>query len=64
MKKTTGLASRIALFSRPLKSAALDGITTFSPGACTNIASRLWLCCPPTPQPAPVCASTTIGNSN
>ena len=64
MKNSTGLSSRIAAFSRPLKSAALDGITTFNPGACTNIASRLWLCCPPTAQPAPVIASTTIGNSN
>ena len=30
--KTTGLSSRIAVFSNPLASAGLDGMTTFKPG--------------------------------
>ncbi len=36
---TTGFGSRTALISSPLASSAVDGATTFSPGACMNHAS-------------------------
>ena len=36
---TTGLGSRIALISRPLASAAVEGATTLRPGECMNHAS-------------------------
>lgn len=64
MKKSTGLSSRMAALSRPLQSAAFDGITTLMPGLCTNQASLLWLCCAPTPQPEPVIARVTSGKEN
>ena len=37
--KITGLSSRIAAFSRPRASAAVEGTATSSPGTCRNIAS-------------------------
>ena len=44
---TTGLGSAIALRSSPAASAALLGITTFSPGMWVSHASRLCECWAP-----------------
>jgi hypothetical protein len=43
--KTTGLLSRIAVFSNPFASAGVEGRTTFSPGTCATHACSDWLCC-------------------
>ena len=51
--KTTGLGSRIALISRPFASSAVDGATTFSPGACMNHASGFWEWNGPPEKPPP-----------
>ena len=48
---TTGFGSAIALASRPAASAALLGITTFSPGTCVSHASRLCECWAPLALP-------------
>ena len=58
---TTGLGSAIALASSPAASAALDGITTFSPGMCVSHASRLCECWAPARAPAPPWVRSTIG---
>src|SRR5712691_7435185 len=61
--KTTGLSSRIAVFSRPFASAGSDGKTTFRPGTCATHACRLWLCCAAERRVAPIvvrCVSGTF----
>ena len=45
--KMTGFSSRIAVFSRPLASAAVAGTATSRPGTCRNSASRQCECVGP-----------------
>ena len=59
--KTTGLSSRIAVFSRPLASAGVDGIATFRPGMWLTHACRLWLCCAADRRVAPSVVRSTSG---
>ena len=49
---------------RPVIDLLFSPFTTFTPGVWTNHASLLWLCCAPTPQPAPVRTRVTSGNWN
>ncbi len=58
---TTGLSSRIAALSRPLASAAVEGVATSRPGTCRNIASRQCEWVGPSWWPAPWGMRTTSG---
>ncbi|CAB5008495.1 unannotated protein [freshwater metagenome] len=60
-RKSTGLSERIALLSRPLASAGVDGVTTCSPAADISIASGLCECSGPPPLAAPSGARMTSG---
>ena len=51
--KRTGSSSRIEDFSRPLASAAFEGITTLRPGTAQNQASKFCECWAPLGPPAP-----------
>ena len=59
--KITGLSSRMAAFSSPLASAAVEGTATSSPGTCRNIASRQCECVGPSWCPAPCGMRITSG---
>ena len=59
--KTTGLSSRIAVFSRPFASAGVAGSTTLRPGTCATQAWRLWLCCAAERRVAPIVVRSVIG---
>ena len=55
------MSSRIAAFSSPFASYGVDGITTTSPGVCTNQASRLCECCAAMPIPLETAPRSTSG---
>jgi hypothetical protein len=59
--KITGLSSRIALFSRPLASFGLEGITTTRPGRWANQLSKACECCAATCAAAPDGPRITMG---
>jgi len=44
-KNSTGSSLRIACTSRPAVSAAVEGVTTTTPGRCANQASSICECC-------------------
>ena len=60
--KITGLSSRIAAFSRPFASAAVDGTATSRPGTCRNIASIVCEWVGPSWWPPP-CGNRTISGT-
>src|SRR4029079_7321055 len=51
-RKITGFGSRIAAFSSPFASAAVDGDITFKPGMCEYHAEKSWLAWGATRAPA------------
>ena len=59
--KITGFSSRIAVFKRPLASAAVEGTATSSPGTCRKSASRQCEWVGPSWWPAPCGIRTTSG---
>ena len=61
---TTGFGSAIAACRRPAASAALLGITTFSPGTCVSHASRLCECWAPLRWPDPPWVRSTSGTDS
>ena len=62
-KDTTGLLSRMALFSRPFASAGADGSTIFKPARCIHIEYGLCECCAARPMPPPVVQRYVTGKS-
>ena len=60
---STGSSSRMALFSSPYASAGDEGATTFRPGVCANMTSRLCECWAVSCAPAPPGVRITIGTA-
>ena len=59
--KMTGLSSRIALFRSPFASLGVEGMTTTSPGMCTNQLSKACECWAATCAAAPEGPRITMG---
>src|SRR5262245_39427789 len=61
--ETTGLSSRIALFSNPFASAGVAGRMILSPARCIHMEYGLWECCAASPMPPPVEQRYVTGKS-